>query len=755
MKKLRLTYLLALLLLAGLPVRAHEYRVSLDQVAATLRQAAAGDRIVIEDGRYSDVTLKWMGAGAEGKPVRIEAATPGGVKICGASNLRLAGSWIEIAGLHFCEGTSPSGAVVEFRCNGEVANDCRLTDCTIDGYNPVRRDAAYSYVLLYGRRNRVDHCTLTGKLNLGVTLIVILDEERNQQNYHRIDHNHFGPRPVYGSNGAETIRVGTSQQAYKSSNTIIEENLFDRCNGEVEVVSIKSSDNIIRKNIFFESEGVLALRHGDRNLVEDNFFIGNGKRNTGGIRIVNAGHTVRRNTLVGIAGTRFFSALALMNAVPNSLPNRYCLVENVEVTDNLFVDCTNIEFGTGKDLERTLAPERVLFARNTILNPTLEAPYIAVDKVDGFTFEKNRVQLATPFKAAGFQSAKIERPTLPSEAEMRRDRGASWYREPSAAAVAEGRIWSVRAGDDLPAIVEQAAAGDIVELTDAGGDYPIGRALTVRVPLTIRAAAGSAARPVIRFNGSRGDNMVTIADGGTLRISGIAFSGALEPGKTLAKAGISTATDMIQPYELYVDNCEFFDFGESGFFAVKGTQATFASRVEIRNSLFRDLSGDAINYAAERDDKGRYNADDMVIENCAFFRLLGLPINIYRGGSDESTAGPYVTIRNCNFEDCCNKERGSVMRLVGPQVLTIAGCNFANSGRGGRSIRLDEATWEVVSIADCNFHNAGGILSMTGRVVKGSLYELEPVYTDAGRYDFAQQPDSPLARLGIGVKQLK
>ncbi len=179
---------------------------------------------------------------------------------------------------------------------------------------------------------------------------------------------------------------------------------------------------------------------------------------------------------------------------------------------------------------------------------------------------------------------------------------------------------------------------------------------------------------------------------------------------------------MIRPYNLWIDNCEFYNFGEGGFFAVKGTQATFAGRVEIRNSVFRDLSGDAINYAAaERDDKGRYNADDMVIENCSFHRILGLPINIYRGGSDESTAGPYVTIRRCNFEDCCNKERGSVMRLVGPQVLDITGCNFSNSGRGGRSIRLDEATWEKVSIADCNFWNAGGILSMTGNAVKSKL----------------------------------
>lgn len=603
---------------------------------------------------------------------------------------------------------------------------------------------------MYGRRNRVDHCTFAGKLNLGVTLIVMLNEERSQQNFHRIDHNHFAPRPVYGSNGAETIRVGTSQQALRSSNTLIEENLFERCDGEVEVVSIKSSDNIVRRNLFFESQGVLALRHGDRNLVEENLFVGNGIRNTGGIRIVNAGHRVVRNTLVGIAGGRFFSALAVMNAVPNSLPNRYCLVEDVEIADNLFVDCSNIEFGTGRDLERTLAPERVTFERNTIVNKALTDPFIAVDRTDGFTFRGNKVALGRKCTLAGFKNAVPMLPVLPSEAEMRAGRGAARYCPAAVLCSRSEKVYTVRAGDDLPAVVERAEAGSTVVLADAGGDYPVARAMVVRVPLTIRAA-GSGARPVVRFNGTKGDNMVTIADGGELRIEGIAFSGELEDGKALAKAGISTAAEMIRPYDLFVDDCEFADFGEGGFFAVKGTQSTFAGRVEIRNSLFRNLSGDAIHYAAERDDKGRYNADDMLIENCSFYRILGLPVNIYRGGSDESTAGPYVTVRNCNFEDCCNKERGSVMRLVGPQVLEIAGCNFSGSGRGGCSIRLDEATWETVSITRCNFWNAGRILSMTGNAVKGPLSELEPAYVDAAAFDFTQRDGSPLAEAGIGT----
>ena len=744
-------FLLTLFIAATvLPVAAKEYRVALPEVAAVLRTAGPGDRIVVADGDYRDLELKWRGAGAEGAPVRIEAATPGGVRIGGMSTLRLAGRWIEIGGFDFRNGTAPSGAVVEFRCGKEVADDCRMTDCIIDNYNPVRRDMAYSYVLLYGRRNRVDHCTFAGKLNLGVTLIVMLNEERSQQNFHRIDHNHFAPRPVYGSNGAETIRVGTSQQALRSSNTLIEENLFERCDGEVEVVSIKSSDNIVRRNVFFESQGVLALRHGDRNLVEENLFVGNGIRNTGGIRIVNAGHRVVRNTLVGIAGGRFFSALAVMNAVPNSLPNRYCLVEDVEIADNLFVDCSNIEFGTGRDLERTLAPERVTFERNTIVNKALTDPFIAVDRTDGFTFRGNKVALGRKCTLAGFKNAVPMLPVLPSEAEMRAGRGAARYCPAAVLCSRSEKVYTVRAGDDLPAVVERAEAGSTVVLADAGGDYPVARAMVVRVPLTIRAA-GSGARPVVRFNGTKGDNMVTIADGGELRIEGIAFSGELEDGKALAKAGISTAAEMIRPYDLFVDDCEFADFGEGGFFAVKGTQSTFAGRVEIRNSLFRNLSGDAIHYAAERDDKGRYNADDMLIENCSFYRILGLPVNICRGGSDESTAGPYVTVRNCNFEDCCNKERGSVMRLVGPQVLEIAGCNFSGSGRGGCSIRLDEATWETVSITRCNFWNAGRILSMTGNAVKGPLSELEPAYVDAAAFDFTQRDGSPLAEAGIGT----
>ena len=327
------------LLLIGLPSVsfAKRYDVTLPEVASCLKTAQPGDQIYIKDGQYKDMQLKWIGKGTEKSPITIEALNPGKVKVEGGSTLRIAGEWLSVSGLHFTDGYAPKGSVIEFRNGQELANHCRLTNCVIDKFNPSRRDQAYSYILLYGRHNRVDHCSLTGKLNLGVTLIVILNDERCLENHHQIDHNYFGERPVYGSNGAETMRVGTSQQAYSSSNTVIENNLFERCSGEVEVISIKSSDNIIRNNTLLECEGVVALRHGDRNTVNDNLFIGNGRRNTGGIRVVNAGHQIYDNVLVGLAGTRFFSALGVMDAVPNSLPNRYCQVVDVKMYRNTFV----------------------------------------------------------------------------------------------------------------------------------------------------------------------------------------------------------------------------------------------------------------------------------------------------------------------------------------------------------------------------------------------------------------------------------
>lgn len=655
MRVCKLVVILLVMLGTSRAVEARTYEASLPDVAGLLEQARAGDCIVIRPGCYQNVALKWQATGSEQQPITIKAQQPGTVIVTGRSSLQLAGQYLTIQGLYFKDGSPTRRAVIDFSIGNRYAYHCRLTDCVVDNFNSARRDVISSYIVLSGRYNRIDHCSLTGKCTLGVTLLVNLNGEECLRNHHQIDHNYFGHRDVYGSNGAETMRIGTSQQSYLSSNTVVEDNLFEQCNGEVEVISVKSSDNIIRRNTLLECEGVVALRHGRRNLVEQNYFIGNNRRNTGGVRIVDANHRVVGNVFYQLAGTRFFSALGVMNAVPNSLPNRYVLVKDVTISGNTFFDCKSIEMGTGKDPERTEAPQNVTFTDNIVGNS---------DK---------------------------ERPQLPDDKKLRHERGASWA-----------------------ANVQQSTpiADTLIVLSDR--EYAIDKPIVISRPTTLSGNGTT----VLRYIGEQSaEGMIIIAQGGSLTVSGIVFDGVLEPGKRLAAAGITTAENMNRTYRLKVDHCTFRNFNESGFSAIRGGKATFADSVVIRHCDFYDISGNGIDYAAERDDKGRYNADDIVIEDCRFNRFLGIPVNIYRGGSDESTAGPYVKIARCTFSDCCNRQRGSVMRLIGPQLMDIGYCQFNGSGRGGASIRLDEAIWEDITIHHCTFVNSGRMMMSTDRVV--------------------------------------
>ena len=707
----------ALVALSPADAGARNVTVPLGGVEAALESTAPGDTVFVSAGEYSDLRLNWVGKGSADRRVVVCPAKGGRVTVSGKSYLRIYGSGLEVKGLAFVGGSPARSNLIEFRKDDVLADDCRLTDCVIDDFNPARRDETTVYVALYGRRNRVDHCSFLRKKNLGVVVYGILTYEGCLDNRNSIDHNFFGPREVYGSNGAETIRIGTSQQCTQTSATEICDNMFLRCNGEVEVVSIKSCDNIVSRNSFYECEGVLALRHGDRNVAEDNVFIGNGVQNTGGIRIVGEDQIVRRNSFFSLAGDRFFSALALMNAVPNSLPNRYMQVKNVKITDNSFVDCASVEFGCGNDYERTLAPEGILFKGNRIWNDSLTSPYEAVAPVDGVKFKSNRASLpAAASLPRGFKKLSDGRPAAPSFDELRAGKGALWYdSESNCLTLSAGKdyVWNaspssvvnVSSASQLAQAVSGAAA--FTEIRLAPGEYVLEKGLNVRTALSLKAEPGSV---TVKYAGRESENMITIRNGGELYVSGICFDGVLSSGRRLAKAAISTDTDMIDTYNLKVENCRFVNYGEGGFIPVKGLKGTFAHRVEIVGCTFSALSGDGINYAAETDDKGRYNADWLIIDGCYFERILGIPVNVYRGGSDESTAGPYVYLTSCSFNDCCNKVRGSVVRIIGAQKLRISDCSFTDSGRGGCSIRLDEAPWEKITLSGISLVNSGRII---------------------------------------------
>ena len=233
-----------------------------------------GDTIVLANGVWNDFEILFEAQGSADQPITLRAQDSGKVVLSGRSNLRLAGEYLIVSGLVFKNGYTPTAEVISFRREKDVnANHSRVTEVVIDEYNNPERTETDYWVGMYGKHNRFDHNHLSGKRNKGVTMAVRLDTEQSRENHHKIDHNYFGPRPVLGSNGGETLRIGTSHFSRSNSYTLVENNYFDRADGELEIISNKSAENVFRGNVFFESRGTLTMRHGRGTLVENNLSL--------------------------------------------------------------------------------------------------------------------------------------------------------------------------------------------------------------------------------------------------------------------------------------------------------------------------------------------------------------------------------------------------------------------------------------------------------------------------------------------------
>ena len=275
------------------------------QLSVALNTAVPGDRIVMADGIWLDQKIVFKSHGTVEQPITLCAQTPGKVILTGESGLQIGGTHLVVEGL--CFKGNPNGpglSAVVFRVSrDEVASHCRLTQCAIIDYSPPEKSVGTSYVVLYGKHNRVDHCLFRGKTNRSAMLVVNFDPG-SPPNHHRIDHNHFADRPPQGFNGAEVIQVGWSAAQQVDSRTIVEFNYFEECNGEVEIITNKSCENIYRHNTFVRCQGALSLRVGHRCTVEGNFFLGHHLPQTGGVHVFGEEHRIINNYFEGLTGTK-------------------------------------------------------------------------------------------------------------------------------------------------------------------------------------------------------------------------------------------------------------------------------------------------------------------------------------------------------------------------------------------------------------------------------------------------------------------
>lgn len=683
--------------LSGSPAIAEEYLVrTQDEYARALDSVEAGDVIVLANGEWRDFDMVVTGEGREGAPITVRSEEAGAVVLTGQSSLRIGGEFIVVSGLVFKDGYSPRGEVISFRRSKEdLASNSRVTQTVIDNFSKPDRYESDYWVGIYGQNNRFDHNHLVGKTNKGVTLAVRLDSEESRENGHVIDFNYFGPRPVLGSNGGETLRIGTSRYSMYDSNTIVENNIFDRADGEVEIISSKSGGNVFRGNVFLRSRGTLTLRHGDNNIVENNVFLGGGKDYTGGIRVINRGQIVRGNYMEGLRGEAFSSALAVMNGVPNSPVNRYVVVDGARIEGNTIIDSRRVAFNVGADEERSAAPINTTFSNNLLGGLEGESFIEAYGDTSGITFGENAVGeggVAQVLASLSRRQAPMERaengllyPVDPALEAFGAPRdlspvtldqvGVEWYPKPGddMGFGASGQVIEVEPGEDT-LVTAALAAGDGDTLMLAGGEYIVNRTIPLSARIALRGTFEMGGEPaVILFTRP---SLFELREGGDLQLANLTIDGALAP-DSVGNSMIRTTTFPIKS-NLVVELDSVTVRGlvvNKSFNVLTLGKSTLADRVTIRDSHFEDITGTVVSAAAETEDFGQYNVEYLDITGSSFVNIGETVADIYRGGRDESTFGPFVDISDNSLSNvgaaATNTAEASV-NLHGVQIANVA-----------------------------------------------------------------------------------
>jgi hypothetical protein len=343
---------------------------------AAIAAATPGDCVTLADGDYALDAIAAHGTATA--PITIRAAHLGKATVSTSALTLKGAAYVTVSGLLY---TSSQGIVLS-NCD-----HCRLTRCTLH----IQETGPVSWIQTNGStggHNRIDHNELGPKTHEG-NLIGLYGSGQTILPYTRIDHNYFHDVGPVTSNGWETIRAGLSGLSHSSGFVTVESNLFERCQGDPEMISTKSCDDVVRYNTVRDSKGQISIRIGSRNSVYGNFILGHGIAGTGGIRIHGQDHRVFDNYIEDVddngvnleggeseetpAPGAFHYRVYRAQVVFNTIINAHTGVQIGGVHPLSPVDCTIannvIASDVGAMLRESMAPTGTTYLAN-LVNPT-------------------------------------------------------------------------------------------------------------------------------------------------------------------------------------------------------------------------------------------------------------------------------------------------------------------------------------------------------------------------------------------------
>lgn len=211
---------------------------------------------------------------------------------------------------------------------------------------------------------------------------------------------------------------------------------------------------------------------------------------------------------------------------------------------------------------------------------------------------------------------------------------------------------------------------------------------------------------------------------------------------------VSPKDDTPGSYSIFVNKSIISDFTNAeGGSVIKVSKGTFADTIKISNSILRN-NFRGINLSSEKDDTGKYNSENVILENTVFIDFNQWVLNYYRGGNDESTVGGNLVVDHCIFTRTGTTEKDMVFQNKGIVNVKITNSVFFDNPKVANPIRLNGKN---NSIKNSVIYNSGE-MKLSGKAVSENIIDKNPSYQETK--NFILKDKSPLKAAGTDKKDI-
>lgn len=259
--------------------------------------------------------------------------------------------------------------------------------------------------------------------------------------------------------------------------------------------------------------------------------------------------------------------------------------------------------------------------------------------------------------------------------------GAGWYNKNNSQPAIS---WKQVNCPDLLSLTKALASREPVAILLTGKDYKTDQPLLITKQVRISTGTGFTA-----FSSSPIESLFIVEGKGQLQLDKLRLDAS---GLQVSTFISSSKNAPSHHFTLQLTNSQIKNLGKQ-FPAVSlifANKSMVADSIIIRHCTFTDFNAGLLHMTEEKDNKGYYNAEKIVISNNSITNLQGLLLAIYRGGNDESTMGPDLMFTDNRIAECNSGTNEILFSLYGVQKSLFKNNRFFNCNNGKTLIQYED-----------------------------------------------------------------